>query len=260
MGKLASFFCLVLMLAVPVVVSGCQTDTAQSNSPSIARGPASASSPASGETAVAAQTTEPVVAAQPASASALADADTAATDYRISPRDILQVSVFQVQDLNNTVEVSEDGTITLPLVGKMRVSGKTTREAEELIADKLGKKYLQSPQVSVSVKTYGKRITVSGAVKAPRVLSDDGNLTLTQAIASAGGTSDLADPSRIHIARLKNQHVQDAIYNLNTIQAGQATDPLLKGGDIVVVEESGTRVALKSVKDLLPFALFATLF
>ena len=46
---------------------------------------------------------------------------------------------------------------------------------------------------------------------------------------------------------------------LMTIQAGKATDPLLKGGDIVVAEQSGTRVALKSVKDLLPFAILATL-
>ena len=71
--------------------------------------------------------------------------------------------------------------------------GKTTYEAEQTIAGKLREKYLQSPQVTVSIKQYGKRITVSGEVKTPRVMPDDGNTTLTQGIATAGGLSELAD-------------------------------------------------------------------
>jgi polysaccharide export outer membrane protein len=181
------------------------------------------------------------------------------TEYRISQQDILQISVFQINDLNSAVQVSQDGNITLPLIGKVQVAGRSTYEAEQIIAGKLRQKYLQSPQVSVSVKTYGKRVTVSGAVMAPRVLADDGNTTLSQAIANAGGVSKVADSTRIHVARSQNQHVQDALYNLDDIQAGKITDPLLKGGDIVVVEQSGTKVALESVKDLLPFAIFASL-
>ena len=87
------------------------------------------------------------------------------TDYRISPQDILQIAVFQINDLNSAVQVGEDGNITLPLVGKVPVKGKTTYEAEQIIAGKLKEKYLQSPQVSVSIKQYGMRITVSGEVK-----------------------------------------------------------------------------------------------
>jgi polysaccharide export outer membrane protein len=189
---------------------------------------------------------------------ALASGDMSGGDYRIAARDILQIAVFQVADLNTTVQVSEDGNVTLPLVGKVRLSGETTYEAEQTISRKL-RTYLQSPQVSITVKTYGKRITVSGEVKGPRVLADDGSTTLTQAIANAGGLSELGDSSRVHIARSVNQHVQDEIYNLDDIQAGKAADPVLRGGDIIVVEASGTRVALKNVKDLLPFAIFASL-
>jgi polysaccharide export outer membrane protein len=235
MKKLASFWGLVFFtLAVSQLLSNCM-ETAQTNKP---------------------------VAEQPASASALASVASAsplAADYRISSRDILQIAVFQVQDLNNTVQVGEDGSVALPLVGKVQLRGKTAYEAEQIIAAKLREKYLQSPQVSVSIKEYGKRITVSGEVKTPRVLADDGNTTLTQAVANAGGLSELADSTRLHIARAKDQHVQDEIYNLDAIQSGQAKDPLLRGGDIVVAEQSGTRVALKSVKDLLPFAVLATL-
>src|SRR6516225_218073 len=155
-----------------------------------------------------------------------------ATEYRISQQDILQISVFQVNDLNSAVQVSQDGNITLPLIGKAQVAGRTTDEAEQIIAGKLRQKYLQSPQVSVSVKTYGKRITVSGAVGSPRVLADDGGTTLSQAIANAGGVSKIADSTRVHVARSQNQHVKDALYNLDDIQAGKTSDPLLDGGDI----------------------------
>jgi polysaccharide biosynthesis/export protein len=246
--KLASFWRIVLFaLAVSQLVVSCMTDDA-SNKPFATAQPASAPVVAGGARG------DP---GQPAGL-ALANDDTAGGDYRIAPRDIVQIAVFQVADLNTTVQVSEDGNVTLPLVGKVRLSGETTYEAEQTLSGKL-RKYLQSPQVSVSVKTYGKRITISGEVKGPKVLADDGGTTLTQAIANAGGLSDLGDSSRVHIARSINQHVQDEIYNLDDIQAGKAPDPVLRGGDIVVVEASGTRVALKSVKDLLPFAIFASL-
>jgi polysaccharide biosynthesis/export protein len=248
MKKRASFWGLVFFtLAVPLLVSNCM-ETAQTNTP------------ASGDMAMAAApTNRSVVAERRASASVLASADAATGDYRISSRDILQVAVFQVQDLNNTVQVSEDGSVALPLVGKIHLSGKTTHEAEQIIAGKLREKYLQSPQVSVSIKQYGKRITVSGEVKQPRVLPDDGQTSLTQAIANAGGLSELADTTRVHVARSKDQHIEDEVHNLDTIQAGKEPDPLLKGGDIVVAEQSGTRVALKTVKDLLPFAVLASI-
>src|SRR6516225_4910158 len=182
-----------------------------------------------------------------------------ATEYRISQQDILQISVFQVNDLNSAVQVGQDGNITLPLIGKAQVAGRTTNEAEQIIAGKLRQKYLQSPQVSVSVKTYGKRITLSGAVGSPKVLPDDGNTTLSQGIANAGGVADIGNSSRVHIARSIDQRVQDDVYDLDDVQSGKVQDPLLHGGDIVVVERSGYRVAFKEIGALMPFAIFATL-
>jgi polysaccharide export outer membrane protein len=280
MKKRASLWSLVFFtLAASPLLSNCGMDAAQTNKPPVMSGsasghPASTVSPTTqpvvggvgdytnGATAMAATSdasrTSPSVAGQGASAAPFAGGD--ATEYRISQQDILQISVFQVNDLNSAVQVNQDGTVTLPLVGKVQVAGKTTPEAEQIIAGKLRQKYLQSPQVSVSVKTYGKRITVSGEVKAPRVLADDGNTTLSQAIANAGGLSDLANSSRVHIARSKDQHVQDELYNLDDIQAGKVADPLLKGGDIVVTEQSGVKVALKDMSSLLPFAIIASIF
>jgi polysaccharide export outer membrane protein len=281
MKKLAwlwSFF--FFPLAALLLVSNCGMDASQTNKPPVMAGSTGGPSAANvspstqrvvgggvadngnGATAMAA-TTDASQARQPGAipqgASAAAFGGTDPSEYRISQQDILQISVFQVNDLNNAVQVNQDGSITLPLVGKVQVAGETTSEAEQIIAGKLKQKFLQSPQVSVAVKTYGKRITISGEVKSPRVLADDGNTTVSQAIANAGGVSDLANAERVHVARSKDQHVQDEIYNLDDIQAGKVPDPLLKGGDIVVVEQSGVKVALKDVMSLLPFAVFASL-
>ena len=278
MTKLASIWSSVFfVLAASLPVANCGMDSAQTNKP-VVTAPASghtatnvspATQPvvaggdyANGGTAMATtgnapQANQPVSAARPASDSAFGSAEP--TDYRISQQDILQISVFQVSDLNNAVQVNQDGSITLPLVGRVQVAGITTSEAEQVIAGKLRQKYLQSPQVSVSVKTYGKRITVSGAVGSPRVLVDDGNTTLSQAIANAGGVADIGNSDRVHVARSIDQHVQDDLYNLDDVHAGKVTDPLLHGGDIVVVERSGYRVAFKEIGALMPFAIFATL-
>jgi polysaccharide biosynthesis/export protein len=239
-----------LTLAISQLLSNCMTDDGSTN--------------------------KPLPTAQPATGSTLASADPMATpgqpageapasdnlgnpDYRIGPRDILQITVFQIQDLNTVAQVNEDGTVTLALVGKVPLSGRTTFEAEQTIGWHL-RKYVQSPQVTVSVKQYGKRITISGEVKSPKVLADDGSLTLSQAIADVGGVSDLANTTRVHVARSRNQHVQDLIYDLDEIQAGRAKDPLLAGGDIVVVEAANHKVALKTVTSLLPLAILAALF
>jgi polysaccharide biosynthesis/export protein len=280
MKRLASLWSFVFFtLAAAQLVSNCGMDAAQTNKPVVTASAsghtATSVSPATqpvvaggvsdyanGATAMAATTdaaeTNRTVAGQQTASASFGSA--AATDYRISQQDILQISVFQVNDLNTAVQVSQDGNVTLPLIGKVQVDGRTTFEAEQIIAGKLRQKYLQSPQVSVSVKTYGKRITVSGAVGGPKVLPDDGNTTLTQGIASAGGVADIGNSQRVHVARSKDQHVQDDVFDLDDIQAGKVSDPLLKGGDIVVVERSGVRVAFKEIGALMPFAMFATLF
>src|SRR6516225_10219479 len=275
MKKLASFWSFaVFALAASQLVSNCGMDAAQTNRPGVTASASSAtasnvsstaqpvmrggiSDSANGATAMAATSDAASGGLQGTPAAPFANGDK--TEYRISQQDILQITVFQVNDLNSAVQVNQDGNITLPLVGKIQVVGKTTAEAEQIIAGKLRQKYLQSPQVSVSVKTYGKRITLSGAVGSPKVLTDDGNTTLSQGIANAGGVADSGNSSRVHIARSIDQRVQDDVCDLDDVQAGKVQDPLLHGGDIVVVERSGYRVAFKEIGALMPFAIFATL-
>jgi len=250
---------LVAFMVLAVLLPACTSNTGQTTAAAVADvGPAGGptSAPAYAVTDPPAQ---PAASTTADTTAALASTSGQTGDYRTSARDVLDISVFQVNDLTKSVQVSEDGSITLPLVGKVQVGGKTTQQTEEMIADLLRKRYMQSPQVSVSLKQYGQRVTINGEVKTPRVLSVDGKVTLSEAIASAGGLGDLADSKRVHVARKAGNHVQDDVYDLNAIQSGQATDPSLKGGDIVVVEQSGVQVVFKNLKDLLPFAILANL-
>ena len=148
---------LIVALAIPVLLANCSTNTGQT------AGTANAAQ------AAATETSGPVSVESTGidEASAAALVSTGPREYKISPYDSLQISVFQVQDLNRTINVNADGTITLPLVGKLTMAGKTTQQAEELLADRLRKSYLQSPQVSVSVAKFGQRVTISGSVRSP---------------------------------------------------------------------------------------------
>src|SRR5262249_6828786 len=99
------------------------------------------------------------------------------TDYTINSQDILQVAIFQVPDLTRTVRVDGAGFVSLPLIGQVRVRGKTILQAQEDIAARYDKSYLQAPQVTLSLVKSGQRVTVNGAVKSPTVLNLDGTLT-----------------------------------------------------------------------------------
>jgi polysaccharide export outer membrane protein len=177
--------------------------------------------------------------------------------YVIAPQDVLEVNVFQVPDLSKSVQVNASGDATLPLVGKIHLAGKSVVQAQKEIAERLGKKYIQSPQVTVLVAKSGQRVTVNGAVRTPKVINIEGKLTLSQAIAQAGGFSETANSNRIHVARVSDAQVEDLVYDLDTIQSGAYPDPAMQGGDIVVVEESNMRVVFKNLKDLLPFSTVA---
>jgi polysaccharide export outer membrane protein len=173
-------------------------------------------------------------------------------DYRISSLDMLEISVFQVEELTRTVRVSTNGAIALPLVGTIKAGGKTTAELESDIAKKLGDKYLQSPQVTVFVKEYtSQRVTVDGAVRKPGIFPSTGRLSLLQAVALAEGLNELADPGGVLVFRIVDNKRMAARFDLTAIRKGKADDPLLEAGDIVMVDESRARTTLRDLKSAL---------
>lgn len=173
-------------------------------------------------------------------------------DYRISSLDVIEVSVFQVDELTRTVQVNSQGLISLPLIGAVKAGGKTATELESEVARKLEAKYLQSPQVQVYVKEYtSQRVTVDGAVKKPGIFASTGRLSLLQAIALAEGLNEVADSSGVIVFRTIDNRRMAARFDLSAIRRGQADDPLLRAGDVVMVDESKARTTFRDVKSAL---------
>jgi polysaccharide biosynthesis/export protein len=118
---------------------------------------------------------------------------TARSDYVIGGEDLLEINVFEQPDLDRTVRVSGDGTISVPLLGVIPVSGLTVKETEARLRDLLSAKYLTDPQVTVFVKeAKSKKISVVGAVSKPGTVEMLGQRSLLEAISEAGGLTQQA--------------------------------------------------------------------
>jgi polysaccharide export outer membrane protein len=178
----------------------------------------------------------------------------AASDYRIGGQDLLEISVFGIDALSQTVRVNANGQISLPLIGAVMAGGKTITELQGDIAAKLKQGFLQDPQVTVFVKEFAsQRITFEGAIKNPGIYPLTGKTTLLQAIAMAGGVDDrIADLKGIVVFRQINGKRMGAVFDLTQVRDGTMPDPQIYGDDIIVVEQSGSKSALRRFIETMP--------
>ena len=110
------------------------------------------------------------------------------TDYRIGRQDLLEIRVFDLEEFDQTVRVSDDGSITLPLLGRLDVAGLTKGELESKIEAELGERYVRDPHVTIFVREYeSKKISVTGAVRNPGAYEMLGSKTLLEMLSGAGG-------------------------------------------------------------------------
>lgn len=122
-------------------------------------------------------------------------------EYKIGPKDLLEITVFELPDLNQTVRVSEDGSVSLPLLGRVEIEGLTREELEKKLADLLEEKYLKKARVTIFIKEYqSKRVSVIGAVGKPGMYELLGRVSLLEMISQAGGLTDQA-ASELYILR-----------------------------------------------------------
>ena len=173
--------------------------------------------------------------------------------YRIGPYDLLKIQVFQVEALSSEVRVDDAGLVVMPLIGAVKVGGLTPAEAEQDIAHKLGQSYLQNPQVRIFVAEYAsQKVTVIGRVKKPGMFPVAGRTTLMQAIALAGGLDDLAKKEEVVVFRKQpTGSVNAYVVNMEAIEEGTLTDPVVVGDDRIVVPKSGGAVLEKAIGDIL---------
>lgn len=156
-------------------------------------------------------------------------------DYRIGPKDLLEIAVFGLPELSQTVRVAEDGSITMSILGRVEVSGLTAQELEKRLASILDKQYTKEARVTVFIKEYQK-VSVIGAVGRPGMYELVGPTTLLQAIAQAGGLTAQA-MNEIFVYRQSSDGKQ-AIIAVSLEELGNGNQDLnieLKPKDVISV-------------------------
>ncbi len=181
-------------------------------------------------------------------------AETTQAGYRIGPLDLLNITVYQVEDLTfERIQVDAAGNLQLPLIGAVRAAGQTTDEFAAALADRLDDDYLQNPQVSVVVaEAASQKVTVDGAVVEPGVFQMKGRTSLLQAVAMAKGPTRVADLSRVAVFRQVEDRRMVGVFDLRAIRRGEAEDPLIQGDDVIVVDSSATASVWRDIISAAP--------
>jgi polysaccharide export outer membrane protein len=167
-------------------------------------------------------------------------------DYVIGSDDLLEIDVFQAEELKRTVRVSSQGYIGLPLVGQVKAKGLTPAQLEQEMVRGLAK-FMQEPLVSVYVKEYkAQKIGVMGAVRAPQVFAVTGQRYLLDIITLAGGLA--GDAGNIcYILRPLNTEkgevskTETLVVDLSELleKGNMALNLPVFGGDVVNVPKGG---------------------
>ena len=132
-------------------------------------------------------------------------------DYAVGPRDLIEVKVLELPELNVDRRVTDSGTLDLPLVGSIPVAGMTAPDIRARVEALVLEKYVNRANVSVVIKEFAnKPVSVLGAVLRPGSLSISGRWTLMTAITAAGGLSDKAG-SRILVLRRADNGLSDTL-------------------------------------------------
>jgi len=175
------------------------------------------------------------------------------TDYRVGPQDVLTIAVFNEPDLSGPFTIDSDGTLTYPLLGRIKVEGETLREIQEQLTKLLGESYLVNPQVSVEIRDYrSQSVYVLGEVRSPGIIRLAGNMTLIEVLIQAGSVTSAAG-NELQIVRQKGERkiggpvlatdsvdVEVTYVDLRDIQSGRLSQVVLRDGDTVFVPKAAT--------------------
>lgn len=163
-------------------------------------------------------------------------------DYKISAADLINVTVYEVLEMNRRVRVNASGMIFLPLVGAVEVGGKSLGAAQNLIEKKLAA-YVIKPQVTLFVEEYGnRRISVMGEVQRPGSypLPTESRMTILEAISTAGGFTPVAAQDQARVLRYVNGESMKYTIDVRTLTRGGAKelDMVLEPNDVIFIPQS----------------------
>jgi polysaccharide biosynthesis/export protein len=174
-------------------------------------------------------------------------------DYKIAPMDTLTIKVFKAEDLSGDYSVDLGGHISLPLVGQVEAANLTTAQLDSKLRNLLGQKYFEHPDVSVAIKqSTAHVVTVDGAVTQAGQYPVAGSISLIQAVALAHGTTPDANARRVAVFRTVEGQRMAAAFDLTSIRRGEAKDPPIYPGDIIVVDGSKIKETEKQIFQAVP--------
>jgi polysaccharide biosynthesis/export protein VpsN len=160
---------------------------------------------------------------------AFAAAQDSASSYRLGAGDVITVQVLGEDDLKRErIRLSDAATISYPVLGEIRLAGKTVGELERLIHDGLKGRYLVNPQVTVTINEY-RNFFINGQVERPGGYPFIPGLTVRKAVSLAGGFKERASRDKIFVIREEDRSQTARKVDLNAV---------INPGDIVTVEES----------------------
>jgi polysaccharide export outer membrane protein len=186
---------------------------------------------------------------------AVCAAQGAPAEYIVGPNDVLAITVVDQPQLTGKYIVRADGTFTFPLIGRLQAGGLSVQAVETDVHDRLAKGYLKDPQIGVSVDQYrSQQIFVIGEVRQPGSLQFTGSMSVIEALARAGSTTERAGteavivrpaggaapaPDAAAIARAQNAKDKDSDVirvNLLNLQSGTLSQNVtLRSGDTIFV-------------------------
>ena len=159
-------------------------------------------------------------------------------DDRLDVDDMFDVRVYGEGELSGVYRVATDGTIDFPLAGRIPVKGLGVGEIQKEIVKRLKAGYLLNPQVTVMVTQWNSRkISVLGQVTRPGPISYFPNMTIVDAIASAGGFTGIAAKNSVNLRREVSGKVEIRTFPVADITEGRSPNVVVLPGDVLVVEE-----------------------
>lgn len=155
--------------------------------------------------------------------------------YVIGPDDTLYISVWKEPDLTETLPVRADGKISMPLLNDVQASGLTPMQLGAALTEKL-KKYVSDPHVTIVVtQMNSQRVYATGEVQHPGAMNLTPNMTVLQALSSAGFTQ-FANTKGIYVLRNENGTERKLAVNYKKLIKGEGGQNIvLKPGDTIVV-------------------------
>ena len=157
--------------------------------------------------------------------------------YKIGPGDVLTVSVWKEEGLEQEILIRPDGGMSFPLAGDIHAGGKTVAQLQNILANKI-KQYIPDPVVTVSVrKIENNKIFVVGKVIRSGEYIGSSYIDVMQALAMAGGLNAYASSNNIKILRRVNGHIKSMPFEYDEVAGGYKLKQniILQSGDVVVV-------------------------